>query len=70
MNLNQVKLLAVIVGPAADSTVGQGPVVNFEYEDLDQTVRQLRAMGIDFARLPIDQPWLWREAQVKGESRE
>jgi hypothetical protein len=50
--------------------VGQGPVVNFEYEDLDQTVRQLRAMGIDFARLPIDQPWLWREAQVKGESRE
>jgi catechol 2,3-dioxygenase-like lactoylglutathione lyase family enzyme len=44
----------------SDPVAGHGPVVYFECEDLDQTVRQLRAMGIRFDGLPIDQPWLSR----------
>jgi hypothetical protein len=69
MNLNQVTLPAVNVGhavstlsieQASEPAAGHGPVVYFEGEGLDQTVRQLRAMGIRFDGLPIDQPWLWR----------
>jgi Glyoxalase/Bleomycin resistance protein/Dioxygenase superfamily len=96
MNLNQVTLPAVDVGPAVDSyrrlglrllvedlprhahlelpnsegtlsieqasepAADHGPVVHLECEGLDQTVRQLRAMGIRFDGLPIDRPWLWR----------
>jgi catechol 2,3-dioxygenase-like lactoylglutathione lyase family enzyme len=44
----------------SEPAAGHGPVVHFECEDLDKTVRQLRAMGIRFEGLPIDQPWLSR----------
>jgi len=101
MNLNQVTLPAVDVGPAVDfysrlglrlivedlpryarfelpdgestlsiervseATAGHGPVVYFECEDLDQTVHRLRAKGVEFDSLPLDQPWLWREARLR-----
>ena len=101
MNLNQVTLLAVDVGPSvdfyrrlglrlivedlpryarfevpdgestlsieqvSDATAGHGPVVYFECEDLDQTVHRLRAKGVEFDSLPLDQPWLWREARLR-----
>lgn len=42
-----------------------GIVVYFELEDLDATVRQLRAAGLDFDAEPRDQPWLWREAYLR-----
>jgi catechol 2,3-dioxygenase-like lactoylglutathione lyase family enzyme len=101
MNLNQVTLPAVDLGPAVDfyrrlglrlivedlpryarfespdgeSTLsieqvprlpeGPGPVVFFECQDLDEIVAHLEAKGIEFDSLPVDQPWLWREARLR-----
>lgn len=44
---------------------GNGPVVYFECDDLDETVERLRADGIAFDHLPDDKPWLWREARLR-----
>lgn len=44
---------------------GQGAVVYFELEQLDQKVAQLQAAGIEFDLLPTDQSWLWREARLR-----
>ena len=74
MNLNQVTVPAVDVGhgvstlsieQVSEATAGHGPVVYFECEDLDQTVHRLRAKGVEFDSLPLDQPWLWREARLR-----
>ena len=61
--------------PAGDSTFsihhreelnkGYGVTIYFELEELDQKVKELQAMGIDFDALPMDQTWLWREARLK-----
>jgi len=50
---------------APERAAGPGPVVYFECEDLDQTVERLTAAGIRFDSLPVDQPWLWREARLQ-----
>ncbi|MFV8781715.1 VOC family protein [Microbulbifer sp. SA54] len=39
-----------------------GAVIYFECEDLDQRVDTLREKGVEFAQLPEDMRWLWREA--------
>lgn len=44
---------------------GNGVVVYFESEDLDEQVARLQAVGVVFDLLPTDQPWLWREAHLK-----
>ena len=44
---------------------GSGIHIYFEVENLDERVDQLQAAGILFDLLPTDQPWLWREAQLK-----
>mgnify|MGYP000913211204 FL=1 len=44
---------------------GQGVVVYFECQNLDQDVDRLLAAGIRFDTLPQDQPWLWREASLR-----
>ena len=44
---------------------GMGIVVYFENESLDELVEQLIRKGVEFDNLPIDQPWLWREARLK-----
>ncbi len=44
---------------------GQGVVVYFECQSLDEDVDQLLAAGIQFDSLPQDQPWLWREASLR-----
>lgn len=44
---------------------GQGVIVYFELEQLDDTVEQLRQNGITFDLLPTDQSWLWREARLR-----
>jgi len=50
----------------ADSAgTGPTPVIYFECEDLDGTVERLRAEGIELEQLPVDQPWLWREARLR-----
>lgn len=41
-----------------------GVTVYFEDENLDTTVEELMQQGIQFEQLPIDQPWLWREAHL------
>lgn len=37
----------------------------FETETLDADVKKLTESGIEFEDLPVDQPWLWREARLK-----
>lgn len=44
--------------------IGQGIVVYFEEDKLDEKVAQLQKEGIIFDLLPTDQPWLWREAHL------
>ena len=46
-------------------TSGDGIVVYFELEKLDETVERLRAAGLAFESGPQDQPWLWREAYLR-----
>jgi catechol 2,3-dioxygenase-like lactoylglutathione lyase family enzyme len=45
--------------------IGEAPVVYFESDDLDATVRDLAEAGIVFDSEPTDQPWLWREARLR-----
>ena len=42
-----------------------GPIVYFECDDLDETLRRLSAAGLELDALPRDQPWLWREAYLR-----
>ncbi len=37
----------------------------FECPDLDHTVAQLKAQGLDFDQDPTDMPYLWREARIR-----
>lgn len=39
-------------------------VVYCETADLDAEVRRLQGAGFVFSQMPIDQPWLWREAYL------
>jgi catechol 2,3-dioxygenase-like lactoylglutathione lyase family enzyme len=38
--------------------------VYFERSDLDEYVASLIEQGIPFDELPVDKPWLWREARL------
>ena len=40
------------------------PTVFFECNDLDAEVARLQSAGLVFDQLPIEQPWLWREARL------
>lgn len=44
---------------------GEGIVVYFECENLDEQVQALVKKGIEFQELPNDKSWLWREARLK-----
>lgn len=44
---------------------GEGIVVYFECENLDDFVDDLVKKDIQFDELPNDKPWLWREARLK-----
>jgi catechol 2,3-dioxygenase-like lactoylglutathione lyase family enzyme len=39
--------------------------IYFETNKLDEDVTYLQSLGIKFEELPIDQPWLWREARCR-----
>jgi catechol 2,3-dioxygenase-like lactoylglutathione lyase family enzyme len=45
-----------------EESVGNGPSIYFECDDLDARVAALKAQGIVFDHDPKDQSWLWREA--------
>jgi catechol 2,3-dioxygenase-like lactoylglutathione lyase family enzyme len=44
---------------------GQGIYIYFECEKLDQHVKELKQLGIEFDLEPTNQSWLWREARLK-----
>lgn len=44
---------------------GDGIHLYFEVNDVDATVLKLQAEGVQFDQLPVDQPWLWREAHLR-----
>jgi hypothetical protein len=44
---------------------GNGIIVYFECDKLDQQVNQLIEKGFEFDELPNDKNWLWREARLK-----
>jgi catechol 2,3-dioxygenase-like lactoylglutathione lyase family enzyme len=46
-------------------TEGNGTVVYFECDNLDETIEKLKSQGFLFDSEPVDQPWLWREAHLK-----
>ena len=37
----------------------------FETETLDEDIVRLQSLGIEIEEMPVDQPWLWREARIK-----
>ena len=73
--VDSVPEYARFVCPDGDSTLSvhlvnsppsqPGVVIYFECEDLDTTVKQLKAAGISFDTEPVDQHWLWREAYLR-----
>ncbi|MBX9915454.1 MAG: VOC family protein [Pseudomonadaceae bacterium] len=40
-------------------------LIYFECTELDATVARLQAAGVAFSQLPLEQPWLWREAYLQ-----
>ncbi len=45
-----------------------GVTVYFECDDLDAFCAELQQRGFEFAELPRDQSWLWREARIEDPS--
>ena len=45
--------------------IGDGIMVYFECNELDQKVDELLSEGIVFDQLPKNQRWLWREARLR-----
>ncbi|TXE11112.1 VOC family protein [Seonamhaeicola algicola] len=43
---------------------GNGITLYFEDDHLDTLVKNLQKKGINFAQLPEDKTWLWREAHL------
>lgn len=43
---------------------GNGIVIYFEDDNLDELVSALKNKGITFTQLPEDKTWLWREAHL------
>ncbi|WP_025740334.1 VOC family protein [Aquimarina pacifica] len=48
-----------------NTPTGEGIYIYFEVDKIDDEVARLIREGITFDQLPIDQPWLWREARLK-----
>jgi len=44
---------------------GEGVIVYFEVDDIEKTVNELKAIGIEFETEVTKQPWLWTEARLK-----
>jgi predicted lactoylglutathione lyase len=45
-----------------------GAVIYFEHRYLDDWVRKLKSIGIEFSQDPADQDYLWREAVLEDPS--
>ncbi|TGV03036.1 VOC family protein [Flavivirga rizhaonensis] len=44
---------------------GNGVIIYFEDDNLDDLVSKLQKKGISFTQLPEDQSYLWREARLQ-----
>tara|TARA_R110002073_G_scaffold19336_12_gene70726 strand:+ start:1083 stop:1457 length:375 start_codon:yes stop_codon:yes gene_type:complete len=62
------------VAPDGDATLSihvetgpiePGAVLYLEVDDVDATVATLEARGLVFETAPVDQSWLWREADFR-----
>ena len=51
-----------------DRVVPSNTVVYFEVGDVEQTVRQLEAGGLEFSRQPTQERWLWQESRLEDPS--
>ena len=49
----------------ADDSVCSNIVLYFECENLDEEVKRLKNLGLEFIEEPTDKSWLWREAYVQ-----
>ncbi|WP_436515234.1 VOC family protein [Ekhidna sp. To15] len=47
-----------------DIATGNAPIIYFECDNLDEQVEMLVNNGVEFAEMPNDKEWLWREAHV------
>lgn len=43
---------------------GEGIMLYFEDQQLDETVSKLQELGVEFDEMPEDRRWLWREARL------
>lgn len=53
---------------ADESEIGGGAAIYFEHEALDALCLRLKEEGLEFAQMPIEQSWLWREAWLNDPS--
>jgi len=44
---------------------GEGIMLYFEDQQLDETVSKLQELGVEFDEMPEDRRWLWREARLR-----
>lgn len=42
-----------------------GPIIYFEVENVEETIKKLQKKGIVFETLAEEKPWLWKEASLK-----
>ena len=49
----------------SDDKINASTWIYFETETLDDDVKKLIDLGIEFETLPTDESWLWREARSK-----
>lgn len=49
----------------SDEKINDSTWIYFETETLDEDVKKLLDLGIEFETLPANQTWLWREARLK-----
>jgi len=49
----------------SDEKINDSTWIYFETETVDDDVKKLIDLGIEFETLPADQTWLWREARLK-----
>lgn len=49
----------------SDEEINGSTWIYFETAALDDAVKKLIDLGIEFETLPADQTWLWREARLK-----
>lgn len=53
------------IGKRESSSHYERPVIYFECAELDEKVKELSKIGVEFIEMPNDKEWAWREAHLK-----